>query len=61
MAMYWTCRYGANHDLGEKCDCREEEERAARMIPLVREKGTNQLAFDWQEEGRRNGKKTGCV
>lgn len=28
MARYWTCRYGANHDFGEKCDCAEAAERA---------------------------------
>lgn len=27
MAMYWTCQYGANHDFGEQCDCREEMEK----------------------------------
>lgn len=59
MAMYWTCRYGANHDYGEKCDCREAaEEQRAKMIPLVKEKGTGQLAFEWLEERGDNGKKT---
>lgn len=27
MAQYWTCRYGANHDPGEKCDCMEGKEK----------------------------------
>ena len=27
MAMYWTCRYGANHDCGERCDCEAEENK----------------------------------
>ena len=32
MAMYWTCRYGANHDYGEKCDCEKEEEKQEKYI-----------------------------
>lgn len=27
MAMYWTCKYGTNHDCGERCDCEEEIRR----------------------------------
>lgn len=26
MAKYWTCKYGANHDIGEACDCEKEME-----------------------------------
>lgn len=56
MAKYWTCKYGANHGMGERCDCEEEmemerelarraAERAEKM--LMREAGTGQLAFNW--------------
>lgn len=62
MAMYWTCKYGANHDLGEKCDCREaEEQQEAGRYPLMKERGTNQLVFNWQEEGGKSEKKAGCI
>lgn len=49
--MYWTCEFGANHDHGEKCDCRQEqEERERRIISMYRrEKGTGQMTFDWQK------------
>lgn len=32
MAKYWTCENGANHDIGEPCDCKkvEQEERELR-------------------------------
>ena len=52
MAMYWTCRYGANHDLGEKCDCAEaaEKERKKQEQLVVKEKGTDQYTFRWPPE-----------
>lgn len=31
MAQYWTCKYGANHDCGERCDCMEAKEMEERM------------------------------
>ena len=52
MAMYWTCQYGANHDLGEKCDCAEaaEKERKKQEQLVVKEKGTDQYTFRWPPE-----------
>ena len=56
MAKYWTCSYGANHGIGERCDCEQEMEmekemarRAAEQTEklLTREAGTGQLAFTW--------------
>lgn len=55
MAKFWTCKYGANHGMGERCDCEQEmeieKELSKRMseqrqrLP-VREDDTGQLAFD---------------
>ncbi len=52
MARYWTCRYGANHDFGEKCDCAEaaERERKKQEQLIVKEKGTGQLVLRWPPE-----------
>lgn len=52
MARYWTCRYGANHDFGEKCDCAEaaEKERKKQEQLVVKEKGTDQYTFCWPPE-----------
>ncbi len=52
MARYWTCRYGANHDFGEKCDCAEtaEKEHKKREGLIVKEKKTNQYTFNWTRE-----------
>ena len=57
MAMYWTCKYGSNHDCGERCDCEEEKARERerereRMERLyAKEPKTNQLTFNWNKVG----------
>lgn len=57
MAMYWTCKYGVNHDCGERCDCEEERAREQqieleRMERLyIKEQGTDQLTFNLQRVG----------
>lgn len=52
MAMYWTCRYGANHDCGERCDCGEEgiqekkkKARGIKVPVLVGAQGQLEFAF----------------
>lgn len=54
MAMYWTCRYGANHDFGEKCDCArvQKAEQEKKGYIFVEEKGTGQFSFNWKPEER---------
>lgn len=51
MAMYWTCKYNANHDIGERCDCERERAIAdAEMHRLTRmEEKTKQIAFNFKE------------
>mgnify|MGYP001083986897 CR=1 FL=1 len=55
MAMYWTCRYGANHDPGERCDCgsenrQEKKKNAGIRIPVsVGAKGQLEFAFGKEE------------
>lgn len=57
MAMYWTCKYGANHDCGERCDCEEErarereQERQRTERLYITERKTNQLTFNLQKVG----------
>ena len=38
MAMFWTCPYGANHDFGERCDCKPEKktEKLLKKRPLLK-------------------------
>lgn len=56
MAKFWTCKYGANHGVGERCDCEKEmetEREVARKMAekteriLAVESSTGQLAFKW--------------
>lgn len=52
MAMYWTCQYGANHDLGEKCDCESPVQRMQDFFKRNTRKNprTGQYSFQWIEE-----------
>ncbi len=50
MAKYWTCEYGANHDIGEACDCEKEMEaekafREQRMKGMVVPEKNGQLVL----------------
>ena len=55
MAKFWTCKYGANHGMGERCDCEQEMEvekelkrKAAELRERqLREDDAGQLAFSW--------------
>lgn len=55
MAKYWTCKYGANHDIGEACDCEkmEMQERELQLLHLegmiVPEK-SGQLVLSFRKE-----------
>lgn len=53
MAMYWTCQYGANHDLGEKCDCESSVQRMQEFFnnTIRKNQRTGQYSFLWAEEG----------
>ena len=35
MAKFWTCGYGANHDMGERCDCYREEEQKGKKMSMM--------------------------
>lgn len=54
--MFWTCRYGANHDHGEKCDCRreieQEEEKKRKYMEklLIADEKTNQYRLNFNRE-----------
>ena len=53
MAYYNICpKCGGTLDPGEPCDCEEVEaaEQSKRERLLMREKGTNQLVFNWAEK-----------
>lgn len=54
MAMYWTCEYGANHDIGEKCDCamEKEMEEKKRLSMFEVEKESQQLKMIWGKNRR---------
>lgn len=53
MALYWTCKYGINHDCGERCDCEEEMERekekmkrrAIKMQSMYRTESNGQMVI----------------
>lgn len=55
MAMYWTCQYGANHDFGEQCDCKDEEQKRKEFfeknIKINPKTGQLSLRFDGREAG----------
>lgn len=55
MAKYWTCKYGANHDIGEACDCeememREKELRVQRLDGMIVQEGSGQLVLALSKE-----------
>lgn len=44
MPKYWTCSYGANHDIAERCDChREQEEKEKKLAVLFRQGPDGQM------------------
>lgn len=49
MAMYWTCKYGSNHDCGERCDCEEELKKEKERLKkiYIQEPKSNQLTFNF--------------
>lgn len=56
--MFWTCKYGANHDFGEQCDCAQEKEAEKQKIQALYKVGkTGQFTFCFDEEEEKKREK----